>query len=380
MKRILILANNVGGLYNFRFELIKKLIDLDYEVYFSVPQDKNNKKTKLMVEARANFVHTPMKRRGMNPFEDLKLINSYKKLIKDISPDIILTYTIKPNIYGNYVANKFGVPVIMNITGIGTSLSTGKLKLIIKQMYKYGCSKANTVFFQNRGNHSFFISNNLVDKTKTRIIPGSGVNLEKFKPTNKPKKNNLIKFLFIGRLMKDKGIEEYLKVAERLTGKHSNLEFQILGSFEEQKYKTIIEQNFNSKIKYLGRSDDVRNEISEIDCIINPSYHEGMSNVLLEGAAMGKPLLASNIPGCKEIISDGINGYLFESKSTKSLEEAIVKFINLDDEERIKMGRASRKKVEKEFDRNIVVNEYIKVIESILGEGAKNESVGKNKK
>ena len=375
MKKILILSNSSGGLYNFRFELIKKLTDLNYEVFFSVPQDITDNKVKLLIETGANFIHTPMNRRGMNPIEDLKLINLYKKIIKDINPDIILTYTIKPNIYGNYVANKLGIPVIMNITGIGSSLSTGKLKSIIKKMYKYGCSKANTIFFQNEENRNFFISNKLVNERKTILIPGSGVNIEKFKPTEKSSKDNLIKFLFIGRLMKDKGIEEYLEAAEKLTKEYSNLEFHILGSFEEEKYRSIIKQNKNNRIKYLGTSNDVRNEIREVNCIINPSYHEGMSNVLLEGAAMGKPLIASNIPGCKEIIEDGKNGLLFEPKSVKDLEKKIIKFINLSDEERKKMGQRSREKVKKEFDRNLVIDEYIKVIKFILGEGVKNEFI-----
>jgi len=378
LKRVLILANNSIGLYNFRFELIQKLQKSNYEVYFSVPQNKDDQKVQLLIQSGAKYIYTPLNRRGMNPIEDLKLINLYKKIIKDINPDIILTYTIKPNIYGNYVANKLGIPVIMNITGIGSSLSTGKLKSIIKKMYKYGCSKANTIFFQNEENRNFFISNKLVNERKTILIPGSGVNLEKFKPVIKPKKDNVIRFIFIGRIMKDKGIEEYLEAAKRLVSKVENLEFNILGSFEELEFKNIIEQNSNGRIKYLGVSNDVRKEISEIDCIVNPSYHEGMSNVLLEGAAMGKPLLASNIPGCKEIVDDGVNGFLFEPKSIDSLEEAIIKFVSLSDEDRKNMGQKSREKVEKGFDRNIVINQYIKVIKAILGEGEINESIWEN--
>jgi len=375
LKKVLILANNSIGLYNFRFELIQKLTQEKYEVYFAVPENVNDQKVRLIMETGAKYINTPINRRGMNPIEDLKLIILYKKIIKDVNPDIILTYTVKPNIYGSYIANKFRVPVIMNITGIGSSLSTGKLKLIIKKMYKYGCRKSKIIFFQNKENYSFFLFNNLIDKQKAIIIPGSGVNIEKYKPAERTKKDNIIKFLFIGRLMKEKGIQEYLQVAEKLTEKNSNVEFQILGSYEEEKYKTIIEQNTNKRIKYLGTSNDVRNEISEVDCIVNPSYHEGMSNVLLEGAAMGKPLLASNISGCKEIIDNGANGYLYEPKSSKSLEEAIVKFIDLDEEERKKMGKLSRKKVENEFDRTIVIGEYMKAIESILGEGVIIESI-----
>ena len=172
--------------------------------------------------------------------------------------------------------------------------------------------------------------------------------------------------------MKEKGIEEYLQLAERLIEQYSSIEFHILGPFEEQKYKDIIKNNKNEKIKYLGISTDVRNEIRESDCIVNPSYHEGMSNVLLEGAAMEKPLIASNIPGCKEIIDDGYNGYLFEVKSLSALEKKVTIFMELDSKEKELMGKNSRKKMKKEFNRDIVINKYMKVINSILSKGDKN--------
>lgn len=375
MKRILILANNAGGLYNFRFELINELINQNYQVYFAVPQSIENNKVKLIIESGARYIRTNINRRGTNPIEELKLIKKYKKIITEVNPDIILTYTVKPNIYGSYVANKFNKPVIMNITGIGSSLAIGKLKSLVKNMYRYACRKARIVFFQNQSNYKFFIENNMITEAKTKLIPGSGVNIEKFKPMEKTKEDDIIRFLFIGRIMKEKGIEEYLQVAESLIKKYSNIEFQILGSFEEDRYKDIIYDNKNERIKYLGRSDDVRNEIREVDCIVNPSYHEGMSNVLLEGAAMGKPLIASNIPGCKEIIEEGYNGYLFELKSVESMEEKLIQFIELDEESKEIMGKNSRRKVEKEFDRNIVINEYMKVIKDILKEGRQYESI-----
>ena len=169
--------------------------------------------------------------------------------------------------------------------------------------------------------------------------------------------------------MKEKGIEEYLEAAERITKEFTNVEFQILGRFEEKRYKKTILNNKNNKIRYLGISDDVRKEIKEVDCIVHPSYHEGMSNVLLEGAAMGKPLIASNIPGCKEIVEDGYNGYLFKVKSVESLEEKLVQFINLDDSTRKLMGENSRNKVVKEFDRKMVVDEYMRAINAVIKEG-----------
>ncbi|WP_094549347.1 glycosyltransferase family 4 protein [Petroclostridium xylanilyticum] len=366
MKKILILANNAVGLYNFRFELIKELINRGNEVFFSLPETIEDKKVKLIIESGAKYIHTHINRRGINPFEDLKLIKEYKKILKEVNPDVVLTYTIKPNIYGTYAASRQKKPVMMNITGIGTSLTDANLRHIVIRLYKYACKKAKFVFFQNESNYSLFVSNKMVDHDKTKIIPGSGVNIDKFKPMEKENQDGIIRFLFIGRIMKEKGIEEYLEVAEILTKKYPNIEFQILGSFEEEKYKDIILNNKNSRIKYLGISNDVRNEIREADCIVNPSYHEGMSNVLLEGAAMGKPLIASNIPGCKEIIEDGYNGYLFEARSAVSLENKLIQFIGLDSKEKDLMGINSRKKVEAEFDRNIVINEYMKVINDIL--------------
>lgn len=366
MKKILILANASLGLCNFRFELIKKLLDEGYEVYFALPESIKNERVRLIAEAGAKHIQTHINRRGMNPFEDLKLVKTYKTIIKKLDPELILSYTIKPNVYGSYAANRYGKPVIMNITGIGSSLTTGNLKSIVKRMYKYACNKSEVVFFQNKENHSYFLKNNIVDINKTKLIPGSGVNIGKFRPMEKTVKDNIIRFLFIGRIMKEKGVEEYIQAADSLTKKYNNIEFQILGRFEEEKYKKIILDNKNPHLKYLGVSSDVRNEIREADCIVNPSYHEGMSNVLLEGAAMGKPLIASNISGCKEIIENGYNGYLFEVKSVPSLEEKLVQFIELDVKKRELMARNSRKKVEVEFDRNIVINEYMKAINEIL--------------
>lgn len=366
---MLILTNNAGGLYSFRAELIYELIRQGFEVYFSVPQSEEDKKVQLIKDIGAKYIQTWINRRGSNPLEDLKVILEYKKIIKDVNPDIVLTYTVKPNIYGTYAASKLNKPVIMNITGIGSSLANGSLKNLVKIMYKYACSKAKTIFFQNEFNLKFFVENNMLNPRKAVLIPGSGVNIEKFVPVNKTSHNEVIRFLFIGRIMKEKGIEEYIEVAEKITREYPNTEFQILGSFEEEIYKELIINNKNEKIKYLGSSDDVRNEIKEVDCIVHPSYHEGMSNVLLEGAAMGKSLIASNIPGCREIVEDGYNGFLFEVKSVKSLEEKIIKFIDLDEESRKILGKNSRKKVENEFNRDIVINEYRKAINAILKEG-----------
>ena len=366
MRKILILANNAVGLYNFRYELLQKLIDEKFEVYFSIPENNKDSKVKELINLGCHHIETHIQSRSTNPWNDLKLIKQYKDIIKKTHPQIILSYTIKPNVYGSYIAKKYKIPIILNITGLGTGFNNKSIKHLVTNMYKYACKNASFIFFQNEENYKYFIDNKIAEKAKSKIIPGSGVNLEKFKPTKKSKDDGITRFLFIGRIMKEKGIEEYLEAAKYISNKYSNVEFQILGPFEEEKYKEVILNLNNSKIKYLGISEDVRDQIKEVDCIINPTYHEGMSNVLLEGAAMGKPLIATNIPGCKEIVEDGVNGYLFEPKNTQKLIEKIEQFLKLSTSEREKLGRAGRQKAEESFDRNIVIKAYLETIRKIL--------------
>ena len=366
MNKLLIISNSITSLINFKKELIQTLIKNDYNVYFSVPESLENVQVQELTNIGAKYIQNSIKRRSINPFSELKVIFELINIVKEVNPDIVLTLTIKPNIYGSYVAKKYRIPIIINVTGLGSGFNNNNTKWLVERMYKYACKNAYTIFFQNESNYNYFIENKITKKDKSKIIPGSGVNLEKFKPMEKTKEDGIVRFLFIGRIMKEKGIEEYLKAAEYITNKYSNVEFQILGPFEEEKYKEIILNNNNSKIKYLGVSYDVRNEIKEIDCIINPTYHEGMSNVLLEGAAMAKPLLASNIPGCREIVDNGVNGYLFEPKNETSLIKAIEKFLSQNESDRIKMGIASRQKVERTFDRNLVIDAYLEEIARIL--------------
>lgn len=366
MKKILILANNSIGLYNFRFELVEHLIKKGYEVYFSLPESIDDEKVKLLIMAGAKHIETKINRRGINPYKEFQLLYNYRKLISKIKPDLIITYTIKPNIYGTYLAGIKNIPSLMNITGLGTAFTKPIIKDLIIHLYKYTCRMAKIVFFENESNRKFFLDNRIVDINKTVLLPGSGVNTFKFKPLKKEKLNDRIKFLFIGRIMKEKGINEYLNVANNITSKYNNVEFYVMGFFEEKEYEKVFNMNENNRIRYLGFSSDVRNEIAAVDCIVNPSYHEGMSNVLLEAAAMGKPLIASNIPGCKEIVSDGENGFLFDVQSSKSLEEKIIKFINLNEETKVQMGEASREIAVRKFDRNIVIEKYLEVIEDII--------------
>lgn len=364
MKRILFISNKVTNIVFFRIEIIEGLLESGFEVLVATPEDGADSFVRLLTDIGVTHTSIALNRRGVNPIEDFFLFLNMKKLIKLVKPDLILTYTIKPNIYGNIIARKYNIPVISNITGIGFSLSESYFKVFYKYLYGISCKSANYIFFQNRANLQFFEKNNMIGNTKTILIPGSGVNISKFMPLDKISMNAKLRFLFIGRLMREKGVDELFVAAENIIKKYSNVEFQIVGGVEEERYKNIMsERNY---IDFVGRSQDVRVQIREADCIINPSYHEGMSNVLLEGAAMGKPLLASDVAGCREIVEDGYNGFLFESKSASSLEGSIEKFIELPEDERAAMGINSRAKIVSEFNRKYVIDEYMRVINILL--------------
>jgi len=358
MTRILILANNDLGLYKFRKELLQELVK-QYEVYISLPDGKF---VSNLTNLGCKFINTPINRRGTNPITDLKLFLRYIKILKKINPDVVLTYTIKPNIYGGIACRLLKTPYISNITGLGTALENkGLLQKIIVHLYKISLRKAKCVFFQNTENQQFFIDNN-ISVGKGRLIPGSGVNLEHFQVLDYPA-SDTIEFVFISRIMKEKGIEQYLEAAEYIKNKYPNTRFHICG-FCEEDYQDILEE-MQSKgiIVYQGVLDDVREILKITHCTVHPTYYpEGMSNVLLESAACGRPVITTDRSGCREIVDDGVNGYLAKPKDTLDLIKKIEQFIALDFDKKKKMGLAGRKKVEKEFDRQIVVNAYMEEI------------------
>jgi glycosyltransferase involved in cell wall biosynthesis len=364
-KKILLLGNHGFVIYNFRKELVKELLKKGYEVYISLPKDE---KVDKMVEWGCKFVETNVDRRGTNPFTDFKLILHYIKLLRRIKPDVVLTYTIKPNLYGGLACRLLNVPCINNITGLGSGFNRGfLLRNFLSIMYRISLKKSYCVFFQNTEDMKTLVDKKIV-KGPYELIPGSGVNLEEYKYKDFPDED-MLTFIFIGRIMKDKGIDQYLEAAKIIKQKYPNTRFNVVGFIEKTQphYNDKINQFQNEGyITYFGYQPDVKPFIEEAHCLIQPSHGgEGLSNVLLEAAATGRALIASNIPGCRETIVEGKNGYTFEAKNTNSLVEQIEKFINLTYEEKKQMGENSRKKVEKEFDRNIVVKAYMQKINQI---------------
>lgn len=363
--RILILANHGMGLYKFRKELIKKLIDENYKVYVSFPKDDYTKK---LENLGCIFIETNVNRRGVNPISDLKLLLNYVKIIKQVKPDVVLTYTIKPNVYGSLACRLLNIPYINNITGLGSGFNNGVLlKSIISFLYKLSLRKSLCVFFQNESDMKSLVQRNIV-KSNYHLIPGSGVNLTEFQYKEYPKEEP-ITFLFIGRIMKEKGIDQYLEAAKFIKKKYTNTQFNLIGFVEktQQQYEGIIKKyNDYGYVNYLGYQPDVKPYIEKSHCLIQASHSgEGLSNVLLEAGAMGRALIASNIPGCRETVDEGRNGFLFEAKNEHDLIEKIEKFINLPYETKEKFGKNSRLKVEKEFDRKFVVNSYFRKIKEI---------------
>lgn len=367
MKKILIIANSDGGLYSFRKELIEKLLSEQCRVFIAVPKGE---KADLLVKMGCILKETVIDKRGKNPFKDIKLILRYKNIVKTVKPDVVLTYTIKPNIYGGIICKKYKIPYIANITGLGTAVeNNGILSKLLIIMYRKAFKSIKCVFCQNGQNYNFLKEKNIA-KDRLKLIPGSGVNLEKFKIEDYPPRNDKIRFLFIGRVIKEKGIEEYLQVAKKIKEKFDNIEFGIIGQCKDEKYiNEIANLERDGVIKNYGEQDDVRPFIEKASCIIHPTFYpEGMSNVLLEASATGRPIITTNRPGCKEIVDEEKTGFLVEERNTEQLIETVEKFINLPYEKRKEMGINARKKVEKEFDRNVVINKYMKEISNILEE------------
>lgn len=361
--KILILANNDLGLYNFRKELIEEFIELEHEVYISLP---NGPKILELEKIGCKYIETTVDRRGINPINDLKLLFKYIKIIMNIEPNYVLTYTIKPNIYGGIACRIKKVKQIANITGLGTALENkGFLQKIAIFLHKIALKNVYCCFAQNEENLKF-LQNHKIANNKLKLIPGSGVNLEKYKLLEYPKEDDPIEFLFISRIMKEKGIDQYLETAEYIKSKYSNTKFHILGFCEQEYNEKLNELQNKNIIEYHGRQDNIIPFMQKASCIIHPTYYpEGMSNVLLEACASGRPIITTNRAGCREIVDNGINGYVIKEKDSKDLIEKVEKFINLSNEEKKQMGLAGRRKVENEFDRNLVIQEYLEEIEYI---------------
>lgn len=371
MEKILIMANSDIGLYKFRKELIQELVK-EYEVYIALPYGGFVPKLEAL---GCKYIEVSINRRGANPITDVKLLLKYIGIIKKFKPDIALTYTIKPNIYGGFACRVTHIPYFANITGLGSAVENGGLmQKAVLFLYKISLKKAICVFFQNRENEEFFKKKKII-RSRHRLIPGSGVNLGYYHLLDYPL-DDTIYFLFIARIMKEKGIDQYLDAAKYIKEKYPNTVFQVLGFCEETYENKLKEMHDNGIIQYYGMQSDIRKFHKISHCTIHPTYYpEGMSNVLLESAACGRPVITTNRSGCREIVDNYVTGYIVEAKNCNDLINKIETFIKLPYEQKRAMGLAGRAKVECEFDRQIVVKAYIDEIVKITNIGV---SIGEN--
>ena len=356
--RILILTNADIGLYKFRKELLETLCK-NNKVIAAFPRGEFTEQIK---ETGCKYLPFEFDRRGMNPLSDFQQMRRYIKLLRKLKPDLVLTYTIKPNVYGGLACQLLRIPYITNVTGLGTSIQNGGvLSFLTISLYKLGLRKASCVFFQNRMNQRLFFEKRII-KGRSRVIPGSGVNLENYSYQTYPKGGEGFHFLFVGRVMKDKGIEELLAASRKIHKKRKDVITDIVGWSDEDYTEELKIAEEEGAIIFHGLQSDVRPFYATCHCAVLPSYHEGTANVMLEASSTGRPVITTRVPGCQETFDESVTGYGCEVKDMISLQNAMEKMLDLSSSDREMMGKAARKKMESEYDRRLVIDAYLEEI------------------
>lgn len=366
MSKILFLVNHDIVIYNFRLELVERLLAEHHKVVISSPYGERIEDLKAM---GCEYHEINMARHGMNPFQEIKLLLAYKKLLHKVRPDIVFSYTIKPNIYGAIACREGKIPFVANITGLGMAVeNNGICQKIFIYLYRTAFTKVQKVFFQNKENMDFFVKHKIA-LGKHELLPGSGVNLNRFLVKDYPD-DKTVRFAFISRIMKEKGIDQYLDAAKKVREEYPDTEFHICGFCEKEYEGRLEEYNREGIVVYHGMVRDIAGFLAGIHCVVHPTYYpEGISNVLLEACATGRPIITTDRSGCREVVDDGINGYMIPCQNTDALIVAIKRFLHLSRKEKMVMGRIARQKVEERFDRQIVVQKYLDELDlNVAGE------------
>jgi len=317
------------------------------------------------------LVPLEMDAKGLGPVKNYRLIRKFKSIFKKENPDIILSYTIKNNIFGAFAARSYGIPFIPNVTGLGTAfLSGGVLQRIAEILYRKAFRGLSIIFFQNTDDRDLFIDHNLIKLEQAQTLPGSGIDLKHFKAEAYPETQDEVRFLLIARLLRDKGIYEFIDAARQVKARGGKASFQLLGAADTEnrtaiRRATVAEWEAEGVVEYLGTASDVRPYIKNSHCVVLPSYREGTPRTLLEAASMARPLIATDVPGCRSVVDQNVTGFLCDAHSGDSLAVAVQKFLDLPREVRIEMGRAGRAKMEHEFDNAIVARMYYDAIENL---------------
>ena len=369
--RIVLCLNTAWNLVNFRAGLIRALIAAGYEVVAVAPNDKYAAGLKAL---GCRFVPLHMENGRANPLTDALLTWRLLRLFARERPKVYLGFTIKPNVYGSLAAHMMRIPVINNIAGLGSVfIKDGWLVRVVRWLYRMTLKRSAKVFFQNDDDRQLFISGGLVDAEVTELLPGSGIDLSRFIPTRIPRvqdANSNFRFLLIARMLRDKGVGEYVEAAKLLRQRWPLAEFCLLGFLDVQNPTAISRAEMDAwvaegVVNYLGVSDDVRAQIVMADCIVLPSYREGTPRTLLEAAALAQPIITTDVVGCREVVDDGVNGYLCNVRDVGDLAEKMERMLSLSPEQRSEMGQRGRAKMEVEFDEQIVIKKYLAAIEEI---------------
>ncbi len=357
--KILIATNHSYMLWQFRRELIQHLLK-EHEVVIATPLVGHH----LELEALGcKVVETKLDRRSVNPAKDLGLLRFYRRLLRKEKPHLVITYSIKPNVYMGLACRMAKIPYCSNVQGLGTAFQSKLLGRVAKVLYQVGLKRARTVFFENEANVKLFEEMGIVSRERVCLLPGAGVNLRFHTPWEYPM-DEPVRFLYLGRIMKEKGVEELFDAMEQLHKEYgSRVILDLVGFFEDEYRQRVEELTARGIVKFYGFQENPRSYYSLSHCVVLPSYHEGMSNVLLEGAAAERPLITSDIPGCREAVEDGYTGLLCQVKNTQSLLEAMELFMQLPMEERRRMGQRGREKMQREFDREQVVARVVRQLE-----------------
>ena len=358
-KKFLIITNHSYMLWQFRRELIAELMNHG-EVVLSMPFVGHEDDFKNM---GCRCIETDVDRRGINPKTDLKLYRTYKELLKTEQPDMVITYSIKPNVYGGYACRRLHIPYCVNVQGLGTAFQKEPIASVVTMMYKIALKKAKTVFFENEVNAAEFVKRGIVPASQETILRGAGVNLDIYQYQPYPDEKEGIHFLFLGRIMKEKGVDELFAAAKDLKKKYGEkVCFDLVGFFEDEYKETVEQLTADGVIKFHGFQTDPKPFYVMSHCVVLPSYHEGMSNDLLEAAAMGRALITSDIPGCREAVEEGVNGYLCRKMDTDDLQNCMIRYMELNMEQRRVMGLNGRRKMEQEFDKASVVQKTVNLL------------------
>jgi len=370
-RKVVIAINTAWNLVNFRAGLIRALVASGYEVVAVAPPDEYAGRLDAL---GCRYSPLPMDNKGTHPGRDLLLLWRFFCLLRNERPAVFLGYTVKPNVYGSLAAHALNIPVINNIAGLGVVFAKDNwLARLVRGLYRLALARSARVFFQNPDDLEQLVTSRVVRREVAGRVPGSGVNLERFEITALPCVGEEVRFLLVARMLWDKGVGEYVEAARIVKRRFANADFCLLGFLDVQNPTAISREQMSiwtaeGFVRYLGVSDDVRKEIAEADCVVLPSfYREGIPRSLLEAAAMGRPIITTDAVGCKEVVEDGVTGFLCQRQNAESLAEAMLKIIELSPATRQEMGRRGRLKVEGEFDEKTVIGRYLETVSAILG-------------